>query len=76
MAEELCRRFVISQEGSKRQDRLWSEIGYVYKINRFELTLYTLRLSNAWTYKVSSVKCKVDAIGNVQSGICSFVPTD
>ena len=25
---------------------------------------------------MSSVKCKVDAIGNVQSGISSFVPTD
>ena len=25
---------------------------------------------------LSTVKCQVDAIGNVQSGICSFVPTD
>ena len=25
---------------------------------------------------ILSVKCQVDAIGNVQSGICSFVPTD
>ena len=25
---------------------------------------------------MSSVKCQVDAIGNVQSGVCSFVPTD
>ena len=51
---------------------------HAYKINRFEFTLDTLRLSSAGriTCQVSSVKCQVDAIGDVQSGIFSFVPID